>query len=209
MPGKISFTLLLVFSILAGKAARSQTAQRSLRTEEHKALQANLCKGWNTWYNNSVLSHVLLPQGFSINLCVGTKDNKAYLKEAFKASAILHRPENVLLGLRSDDGSYTSLKLTYMGLDLSVESATDGDDELILISPAKPSDNFLIAEAGLLWDGEGEIGRAHDQLLGKFKDKNITLSATATPVSDPYTGTTAPRLTFVLNEDIGLYTGKA
>src|ERR1700722_13059409 len=147
-----AFPLLLAIALLAGNHAVPHISRRNIRTPEYKALEARLSKGWNTWYNNSILTHALLPQGFSINLCLNTRDNKAYLKDALKASDILKRPEKVLLGLRSDDGSYTSLQITYMGIDLSIETATDGDDELILVSPAKPSQNALVVEAGLLWN---------------------------------------------------------
>jgi putative isomerase len=205
---KATFKILASILFLAGSNACAQTISRNIRTQEYKELQANLCKGWNTWYNNSILTHALLPQGFSINLCLSTKDNKAYLKEAFKASEILKRPEKVLLGLRSDDGSYTSLTLQYMGIDVSVESATDGEDELILISPVKPSQNYLVVEAGLLWNMDGQIGMSHNKLEGKFSDKLISVGSTATPVSNAYTHSTAPRLTFRLENEIGIYTGK-
>ena len=203
-----AFPLLLAIALLAGNHAVPQISRRNIRTPEYSALQAELSKGWNTWYNNSMLTHALLPQGFSINLCLGTRDNKAYLKDALKASDILKRPEKVLPGLRSDDGSYTSLRLTYMGIDLSIETATDGDDELILVSPAKPSENNLIVEAGLLWNSQGKIGATATKLLGGFSTRTIEVSATSTPILNPYTPTTAPRLTFRLKEDIGIYTGK-
>jgi putative isomerase len=204
-----TYPLLLAIALLAGKNASPQISRRNIRTPEYKALQTNLPKGWNTWYNNSMLTHALLPQGFSINLCLSTRDNKAYLKEALKASDILKRPEKILPGLRSDDGSYTSLQLTYMGIDLSIETATDGDDELILVSPAKPSENNLVVEAGLLWNRQGKIGATETKLLGEFSNKTIEVSSTATPVSNPYTMTAAPHLTFLLKEEIGIYTGKA
>jgi len=205
---KATFKILATILFFAGTSACAQTVSRNIRTQEYKELQANLCKGWNTWYNNSILTHALLPLGFSINLCVSTKDNKAYLKEAFKASEILKRPEKVLLGLRSDDGSYTSLQLQYMGIDLSVESTTDGEDELILISPAKPSQNYLVVEAGILWNLDGEIGMSGNKLEGKFSNRSISIGSTATPVSNAYTHSTAPRLTFTLQNEIGIYTGK-
>lgn len=200
-----SFFAFLFFPHLNSSA---QTFTRYIRTAEYKQMQVDLCKGWNTWYNNSILTHALLPEGFAINLCISTKDNKAYLKAAFKASEILKRPEKVSLGLRSEDGSYTSLTLQYLGINLTVETATDGDDEIILVSPAKSSENFLIVEAGLLWNKEGLIGMTQNKLTGKFANKFISVSSTATPVSNTYTISTAPRLTFVLKNEIGIYTGK-
>jgi putative isomerase len=200
-----SFFAFLFFPYLNSSA---QTFTRKIRTAEYKQMQVDLCKGWNTWYNNSILTHALLPEGFAINLCINTKDNKAYLKDAFKASEILKRPEKVSLGLRSDDGSYTSLSLQYLGINVTVETATDGNDEIILVSPANPSENFLVVEAGLLWNKEGLIGMSQNKLIGKFANKFISVSSTTTPVSNTYTISTAPRLTFVLKNEIGIYTGK-
>lgn len=205
---KATLNFLIAILFFAGTNAGAQTVSRNIRTPEYKQLQANRCRGWNTWYNNSILTHALLPEGFSISLCLSTKDNKAYLKEAFKASEILKRPEKVLLGLRSDDGSYTSLKLQYMGIDLSIESAIDGEDELILVSPNRPTENYLVLEAGLLWNKEGQIGMIQNKLEGTFSNKSISVSSTATPVSNAYTHSTAPRLTFTLENEIGIYTGK-
>ena len=209
MPKKIFTCLLLVFFLPAINAAFSQTVSRSIRTPQYRALQARLASGWNTWYNNSVITQALLPQGFAINLCIGTPDNENYLKEVFKASEIFNRPEKVVLGLRADDGSYTSLKLEYMGTRLSVETATDGNDELILVSPEKPSGNILYAEAALLWGGEGSIGLQNKKLVGTFPGKTITVSSTIAPIANAYALTTVPRLAFKLDKEIGLYTGKA
>jgi hypothetical protein len=74
---KPTFPVLFAIAMLTGRNASPQTSQCNLRTPEYKALQARLSKGWNTWYNNSILTHALLPQGFSINLCLNTRDNKA------------------------------------------------------------------------------------------------------------------------------------
>ncbi|CAN5435159.1 hypothetical protein BH11BAC5_BH11BAC5_09380 [soil metagenome] len=207
MIGKRLVNLLFIALCFFGVSSYAQTTSRNIRTPEYKQLQATRCSGWNTWYNNSVLTHALLPQGFSINVCFGTKDNKAFLKDALKVSDILKRPEKVLLGLRSDDGSYTSLQLQYVQMDVTVETATDGDDEIILISPAQPSENYLVIEAGLLWNREGETGMKGNQLFGKFPDKNITVSATAVPIVNAYSFTTAPHLSFLLRGEIGIYTG--
>jgi hypothetical protein len=61
-----------------------------------------LARGWNTWNTNSVLSHVLLPDGLAINLCLKSLERGGpFLREAFLSSAALNRPEKVRLGRRS------------------------------------------------------------------------------------------------------------
>ena len=36
----------------------------------YEILKEQTNTGWNTWNTSNVLSHVLLPYGFSINLCI-------------------------------------------------------------------------------------------------------------------------------------------
>jgi hypothetical protein len=45
-------------------------------------LKQRLAHGWNTWNTRSVLSHVLLPSGFALNLCLKEYADGQYLKEA-------------------------------------------------------------------------------------------------------------------------------
>lgn len=70
------------------------------RTAEYRQLQQRLCTGWNTWYNNSLVTHVCLPESFAINLCLATDDNRTYLKDVFKAADISNRPERVFPRVR-------------------------------------------------------------------------------------------------------------
>lgn len=199
---------LLVFLLCRYTGIYSQPVQRVLKTPEYRELQHKLCTGWNTWYNNSFTSHVHLPEGFCINLCLTYPGSPDYLKETFKASDIQHRPEKLIPGLRADDGSYTSMVLLYKEEEFSIQTATDGDDELILVTPAKKSKNYLVVEAGLLWGRDGQTGMSDNTLLGKFSENTIAVKATATPAAHAYSVTTAPHLTFTLEQEIGIYTGK-
>jgi putative isomerase len=202
-----SFTLLLFF-LFFSVAIYSQPVSRNIRTKEYKGLQQKLATGWNTWYNNSFTSYVLLPEGFSINLCLTKPGEPGYIKETFKSSAILNRPEKITPGLRADDGSYTSLTIEYEGEKFFIQTATEGDDELVLITLEKKSQNYLAVEAGLLWNYDGSIGLKSNILFGKFNSRTISVGATETPVTDAYAVTTAPHLTFPLQHEMAIYTGK-
>ena len=37
---------------------------------EYKQLNDKLASGWNTWNTYSILSHVLMPEAFALNLCI-------------------------------------------------------------------------------------------------------------------------------------------
>lgn len=205
---KLKWRMLLLLMASVNTMLVAQAIPRQIRTVEYKNLQARLSKGWNTWYNNSVISEVLLPESFAINLCLTNKTSPDYLREVFKAAPIMKRPENVTLGLRADDGSYTNLTLKYKGDEITVQTATDGDDQLILVTPAHPSANYLVVEAGLLWNREGTIGMKGQTLVGQFASKAISVKTTEQPISDAYAASTAPRITLGLATETAVYTGK-
>ena len=61
---KIGVILLVGFMglvIPAVSSGRTQSRQGDIRTESYRRLQEKLCRGWNTWNTNSVMSHVHLP----------------------------------------------------------------------------------------------------------------------------------------------------
>ena len=145
--------LLVCYFLTTFHTAYSQTS-RDIRTDEYKQLQEKLCSGWNTWYNNSLISHVLLPEGLVINMSIATDDNRKMLKEVFKSADINGRPERVFPGMRSDDGSYTSLDLSYEGINLKIETAVDGNDFVALVTPEKPSSDILVVELGIAYGHE-------------------------------------------------------
>ncbi len=43
--------------------------------EKYEDLMSRLATGWNTWHTYNALSHVLLPEGLSLN--IGIKDAKS------------------------------------------------------------------------------------------------------------------------------------
>jgi hypothetical protein len=194
-----------------------QSVRRSIRTPEYRALQERLSKGWNTWYNNSLLSWVLLPQGFSINLCLDNYEDGDYLRDVFKASPIQHRPETVVPGLRSDDGSYTSLRVSFRDAGFMVESATDGEDELILVTPLKAARQMLIVEAGIQYGRTGQIGTEEAGASGSPGDRKLVYRTGGTvlevgssepQVPNAYVVSSAPHFCLLLNKPTALYTGR-
>ena len=60
----------------------SSTSKTPKKTEEKSKLNSRLAKGWNTWNTRSVLSFVLLPEYYSIDLMLQDKKTGAILKEA-------------------------------------------------------------------------------------------------------------------------------
>src|SRR3954466_14595720 len=96
--------------------------------QTYATVQKRLTRGWNTFNVYSVLSHVLLPHGFSINFGI-----KEYREGGFLASALIGRQgadvEVVRPGPRTCDGSYTQLEVSWRGIKLTIETAATIDDD--------------------------------------------------------------------------------
>jgi putative isomerase len=137
----------------------------------YHALQARLARGWNTWDTHSVTTHVLLPDGLAIRLVL--RYNTALNGDALLQGTLIGRrgseEEKVFPGPHSWDGSYTSLNLTWRGHSLRVQSAHDGDDLVLLVTPTASPDNPHLAatvafEAGYLWNRQGTVTSVGDHM---------------------------------------------
>ena len=186
--GIIVFALIFTVS---SSVSYSQGNSKNIRTAEYAQLQKNLCRGWNTWNTNSVLSHVHLPEAFAVNLCIkNSGTGEPYVNSFYKANETLGRPEKIKLGSRSDDGSYTELEMSFKAFSwqtesrfkIKVQSASDGD-ELFLLVTVLERDKFrppyLTVEAGTLWNRNGQITKNGDTITAKYNNRSFTLQTTA------------------------------
>ncbi|MEI8115076.1 MAG: hypothetical protein WCI54_15700, partial [Bacteroidia bacterium] len=78
-------SILILFLIISGN---SYSINPDSPEAKYKAVQTKLQTGWGTFNHKSVLSHVLLPEGFAMNVGIKLHQNNAdnYLKEAFISS---------------------------------------------------------------------------------------------------------------------------
>ncbi len=127
---------------------------------EYESLKKGLGSGWNTWNTYSVLSHVLLPEGLSINLGIKEYKNGFYLRDAL-IGRTGEGDEDIHPGLRSYDGRYTELTLRWRGMEIAVQSATDGEDVVLLVTPLKRQllAATLTVDAGYMWNRPGTVRR--------------------------------------------------
>ena len=104
---------------------------------EYRQVQTRLARGWNTWDVHSVATQVLLPEGLAIH--VGLKHNSTLNGDAFLGDALIGRlepgAEKVTPGPHAWDGSYTSADYEWKGHRWRVESAHDGEDLVMLVTP--------------------------------------------------------------------------
>ncbi len=142
----------------AGGLLMAQTAATP-RSVEYERMQQRLARGWNTWDVHSVATQVLLPEGLAIH--VGMKHNTTLNGDAFLGDVLIGRQDKgaevVTPGAHSWDGSYTDLTVEWNGHKWRVQSAHDGDDLVMLVTPleAKTASALpptVVFSVGFLWN---------------------------------------------------------
>jgi hypothetical protein len=101
--------------------------------ERYEKMQRELASGWNTWDTRSVLTHVFMPNGAAVDLnLLDENGNRARLfriGDRGRDAATMHP------GPHTYDGYYTDISLEWKGLKLRVQSAAEGQKNVILITP--------------------------------------------------------------------------
>jgi Mannosylglycerate hydrolase MGH1-like glycoside hydrolase domain len=180
---------------------------------EYQNIKSRLIQGWNTWDSRSVLSHVLLPEGFCINLAF---KQHYWLEEGYLSEALIGRygdyVEKVRPGLHAYDGRYTELDMKWEEVDVHIESAHAGEDIVILITPNELPKNRvkLIIESGMLWNRSGLLKKENDVLIAELNNRTIQVFSTGGETEyDPYVETKTPFLAHYLDGPIGISTGRS
>ncbi len=199
--------MLTAYDFLSTEVANWE--QFDMSSTEHPESLSIFASGWNTWNSRSVLSHVLLPEGFSINLAIRDYWHPHYLKEALIGNE-RRTGEKVIAGPRTFDGTFTELQLEWQNVNIKVQSTTVGEDLLLLITPApKPGKRAsVVVELGLQWNRPGQLALAGDTLKAILPTRTIQVFPTAAPVADPYVQTQTPFMVLDLSTPIGISTGK-
>ena len=140
------------------------------RSAEYARVQSRLARGWNTWDVHSVATQVLLPEGLAIH--VGMKHNTSLNGDAWLGDALIGRldknAEVVTPGPHAWDGSYTSADFAWKGHKWRVESAHDGDDLVMLVTPLSNASGALpptaVFSVNHLWNLSGTVSREGDRM---------------------------------------------
>jgi putative isomerase len=178
---------------------------------EYKAMQKGLAQGWNTWNTRSVLSHVLLPEGFALNLSV-----REYLRRQNLREALIGRQnpeqEQIHPGPHAYDGSYSELNMKWQGNEILVQSAKEGDDLVLLVTPlaqhpAARRSPLLAVEAGVLWNRPGYVTLEDDALVGHFAERTVRVFTTHEQTFEPHLGAQTPYFSMQLDCPVGISTG--
>jgi len=137
-------------------AFRSPSIGQSVITHpEYEKIKVDLLKGWNTWYNNSMLTHVYMPTGFALSLHwkQHAKNQESLLHEALMTHSENDLPQ-IIPREHAWDGSYTHLEIKWHYTFADVETATEGQNIVFRISQKKkPQFAVTVAlEAGYVWN---------------------------------------------------------
>lgn len=160
--------------------------------------------GWNTWNTLNVMSHALLPYGFTINLCFKDYSRSEVLREPL-IGRFGKDEEQIFPGIRSWDGKYTCMNVKYANSEFNVESTVYDGEQIILVSPVayKYKIPTLIVEACLLWAKDGMISKKGDRIFGDFEDgKHIEIFTSGKKHILPYTYSLSPYFAVDLAEPV-------
>lgn len=145
----------------AGAQAASHMApggdRARARSSQYAEVQARMARGWNTWDVHSVATQVLLPEGLAIH--VGMKHNTGEFGDAFLGDALIGSfgPDAPVVtpGPHSWDGSYTRADFAWKGHKWRAESAHDGNDLVMLVTPLEPRSALpptIVFSVGFAWN---------------------------------------------------------
>ena len=207
--------IAIVWTISDG-AVLSPAAHAAARSAEYQQVQQRLARGWNTWDVNSVLTHVLLPDGVAIR--VSLKHRSTVGSDAYLGHALIGRQgndaEQVFPGPHTWDGAYTKLRLFWRGHNVEVQSAHDGSDEVLLVTPLPDGQDpgilspEVVVSVGLLWGREGSVRKRGDHIEVDSSSGKAEVylagddaSYVDVPVAEPY-------FSADLNVPVGISTGR-
>jgi hypothetical protein len=172
-------------------------------------LKRSMFRGFNTWYNNNVLSHVLLPGGIALNLGFKFYNTGQVLRESL-IGRFGEGAEQIQPGPRSYDGSYTELTLRCADHEILIQSAVMEDNQYILVSPVRCVKRFpaLLISAAVLWNKPGYVRLEGERLLACTPDRDVEIFCDGRVERQMNTGLTNPYLSIELSGPVAVSTGK-
>ncbi len=154
-------TILLLISCNINRTKDNKDDSALAKGDLAVCLNESLAQGWNTWNTRNVLSHVLLPESFAIELYLQDNSMKNVLKEVL--IGLSNDNEIITPGPHTYDGSYTELDVEWGNIKINVKTAASENDLAILITPVpseKPGN--IIVNPRVIWDKPGTVDLFED-----------------------------------------------
>ena len=177
---------------------------------KYDEMKREYVRGWKTWHNDSVLSHVHLPDCVGVRLFVKDYSVSSLLENLYLSNQNPETDGAARATACAYDGSYTDLTVTWRKSVIRVQTALDGDDLVMLVTPIqKPYRTAALLVSGVvLWNAEGSVERKGDTLMLNMPSGCVPVYTTAPILADPYLRLTTPYLAVTLDDEIGVSTGK-
>jgi hypothetical protein len=190
---------------------------------QYRELQQNLAQGWNTWDVNSMSTYVLLPEGLAIHVDFMNSGND-FGHELLTTTSV--GQGTAAPGPHSWNGSYTELRVTWQGHEWRIQSAHEGADLVLLVTPLDPPGTFFVPataafQVNFLWDRPGTALKLPRSIethgsggkIDVYCASSDSASCSAGTVSDAHPGhgqvpVGGAFLAAALTEAVGLSTGK-
>ncbi|MFZ0663895.1 MAG: trehalase family glycosidase [Acidobacteriaceae bacterium] len=203
--------LLALVTVTCGLAQNVPT-----QTTEYAQLQERLAQGWNTWDTHSVMTQVLLPEGFAIHLGIeqrSTEGSNSFLQTALIGELGKGDPQ-VFPGPHAYDGSYTDMKLMWNGYKVRIQTAHDGSGVVMLVTPLAQNPHLhlppgVVFSANMLWNRSGSISKKGETIQAKFTDRTVNVYLAGKDTHDVDASVSGPYFTAVLSHPVGLSTGRS
>jgi len=182
--------------------------------KEFDALKQDMLRGFNTWYNNSVLTHALLPEGIGLSLAFKFYNTGQVLRESL-IGRFGEKVEQIHPGPRSYNGAYTELHLSCSDHEMRIQSAVIDENQYILVTPVKNTKKpavlkppALLISAAILWNKSGYVQLEGRRLLAHTPGRNLEVFTDGKPVRQTNTGLTNPYLAVELSGPVAISTDK-
>jgi hypothetical protein len=207
-----------ILSILASVLVLTASVSGQANAPEYVRLQHSMARGWDTWNSRSVTSHVLLPAGLAID--IGFKHNAIYQEswlpellvgrqgpDTEQVSPGIHTPEPHLLS-----GRYTSLDVQWRGHTFKIQSATERDDLVLLVTPEKdetPLPPTAVFSVHMLWNRNAAIQKSESVITAKFASGAVKIYFDGNDATDYGIPASGPYFASELDRPLAVSTGQS
>ncbi len=174
----IAAFLLLTVSQAFGSRLQQNPDVETYSGNEYRQLQKSMAKGWNTWNTKSVLSHVLLPEYFALNLQLHNSKTGRTLENALIGRQGKDKEfiEKIDQGSRTYNGEYTDLSIEWQGIKLRIQSAASENNLNLLVTPVKTDKySILKVKPEFLWKREGKVQISNKEIIVRSVDSKINI----------------------------------
>jgi len=181
---------------------------------QYEKMKQRYMVGWHTWNVRSVLSHVHMPDGLALNIALKEYREGHYLKETLVGRFVneygREPAETAFPGAHAFDEGYTQMSLKWCGMEVRVESAVEGDDLVLLVTPVQKQMHpaMLVLEGGFLWGRSGWVEKRDDALVAHAPAGDRTVYTTGRAMQDLNIPVQTAFLSVALEEPVGFSSGE-